>query len=355
MTGNMTTGIGPHSAARPSAPPCRRVMLDQVRSQERAVILEVAATVQFGRGYWALAPAAGIRETSLLETNGSEVPVIRGTAAIGSGAGCCYRRMAMEVLLAALERHAGTFRDREPLGAGVGLIIRVAACRRLLAELRSQVSELGLGEEIFVDEVPASCGGRLEQALAAEVSGAAGVVDVASDASKGRGPTVGLGWVVTSGDGSSFRTGSGTSTYCSNILHGELLAARKGVQLALSLNPVLRGGIGTLRIFSDSRAGLALLRRGLDGNVPAEPPGLIRGEIVRLCSLLSGTPAELHWVKGHAGDPLNELADRLAVLARRSREAGLDGAQKTALRSLVDQDAAAAVQEHTRGRFHLAA
>ncbi|MDQ1623859.1 MAG: hypothetical protein QOH19_2277 [Actinomycetota bacterium] len=49
------------------------------------------------------------------------------------------------------------------------------------------------------------------------------------------------------------------------------------------------------------------------------------------------------------------FADRLAVLARRSREAGLDGAQKAALRSRVDQDAAAAVQEHTRWHFRLAA
>jgi ribonuclease HI len=349
------TEISSDSAAKPSAPPCRSVMLDQVRNHNRALILEVAATVQFGRGYWALAPAAGTQETSLLETDVSAFPVVRGTAVIGSSAEYCYRRMAMGVLLAVLERDAGSFRDRELLGAGVPLVIRVVACRRLLGELRSQVSELGLGEEIFVGEVSVSGEGRLEQALLAGFSSAAGVVDVASDASKGRGPTVGLGWVVTSGEGSSFRTGSGTSTSCANILHGELVAVRRGVQLALSLHPALRRGIGTLRVFSDSRTGLALLRRGLDGSVPAELPGLIRGELVRLCSLLSGTSAELHWIKGHAGDPLNELADRLAVLARRSSEAGLGGAQKAALRSLVDQDAAAAVQEHTRWHFHLAA
>ena len=351
----MMTETSPHPAARPSAPPCRSVMLDQVRNHHRALVVEVAATVQFGRGHWVLTPAAGTPEPSFPEAADAKFPVLRGTAALGAGADSCYGQMAMAVLLAVLERGAGSFRDRELLGAGAPLIIRVVACRRLLVKLRSEVSELGLGEEVFVGEVPVSSRGRLERALAAEVSGAAGVVDVATDASKGRGPTVGLGWVVTSGDGSTFRTGSGTSTSCSNILHGELVAVRRGVQLALSLNPALRGGIGTLRVFSDSRTGLALLRRGLDGDAPARLPGLIRGELVRLCSLLSEASAELHWIKGHAGDPLNELADRLAVLARRSREAGLDGAQKAALRSRVDQDAAAAVQEHTRWHFRLAA
>jgi hypothetical protein len=30
------------------------------------------------------------------------------------------------------------------------------------------------------------------------------------------------------------------------------------------------------------------------------------------------------WVRGHNGHPFNELADRLAVLARRNREMGVD-------------------------------
>jgi hypothetical protein len=247
-------------------------MLDQVRNHHRALVVEVAATVQFGRGHWVLTPAAGTPEPSFPEAADAKFPVLRGTAALGAGADSCYGQMAMAVLLAVLERGADSFRDRELLGAGAPLIIRVVACRRLLVKLRGEVSELGLGEEVFVGEVPVSSRGRLEPALAAEVSSAAGVVDVATDALKGRGP-----------------------------------------------------------------------------------PGLIRGELVRLRSLLSEASAELHWIKGHAGDPLTELADRLAVLARRSREAGLDGAQKAALRSRVDQDAAAAVQEHTRWHFRLAA
>jgi hypothetical protein len=206
-------------------------MLDQVRNHHRARVVEVAATVQFGRGHWVLTPAAGTPEPSFPEAADAKFPVLRGTAALGAGADSCYGQMAMAVLLAVLERGADSFRDRELLGAGAPLIIRVVACRRLLVKLRGEVSELGLGEEVFVGEVPVSSRGRLEPALAAEVSSAAGVVDVATDALKGRGP-----------------------------------------------------------------------------------PGLIRGELVRLRSLLSEASAELHWIKGHAGDPLTELADRLAVL-----------------------------------------
>lgn len=337
---------------KPSAPMRRGVMLAEVRKHHLASIVEVAATVQFGLGCWALARVGGAAAASAGTAGPEDPPLVTGTAATGPGADRCYRRIAMEVLLALLERRPGT----GPHGAEAELrvVVRVVACRRLLLELRRQVSELGLEEAIVIAEVPCSSDGRTEAAVLAGLSAGGGVVDVVTDASKGRGATVGLGWVVATGEGTSYRTGAGTAV-CSSVLHAELKAMRKGIQLALSLHPALRGGLGTLRLFSDSRGGLELVRRGLAGALPAGGSGGVRGEVGRICALLSGASAELCWVKGHAGDPLNEVADRLAVVARRSREAGLDAAQAAALRSSIERDAPAAVQQHSRCHFRLAA
>ena len=337
---------------KPSAPAWRGVLLTEVRKHHLASIVEVAATVQFGLGSWALAPVRGAVAASAGTADPDDRPLVTGTAAIGPGADHCYRRIAMEVLLAVLEQRPGA----GPHGAEGELraVVRVVACRRLLLELRRQVSELALEEAIIIAEVPCSSDGRLETAVLAGLSAGGAVVDVVTDASKGRGTTVGLGWVVATGGGGSYRTGAGTAV-CSSVLHAELKAMRKGIQLALSLHPALRLGTGTLRLFSDSRDGLALVRGGLAGAHPAGGYGVIHGEVDRICALLSGASVELCWVKGHAGDPLNEVADRLAVVARRSHEAGLDTAQAAALRSSIERDTPAAVQRHSRCHFRLAA
>lgn len=337
---------------KPSAPARRAVMLDEVRQRHSASIIEVAGTIQLGLASWSLAPVREAAAARSEEGRPAVPPALTGTAAAGPNIDYGYRRIAMEVLVAVLEQQRGL----GPGGAEAEriVVLRVVACRRLLLELRRQVTELGLEGAILVGEVPVSQGGRLEEALLAGLSTGGGVVDIVSDASKGRGSTVGLGWVVAAGEGGSFRTGTGTSA-CSNILHAELKAMRKGIRLALSLHPVLRRGIGTLRVFSDSRDGLALLRRGLAGDIAPGTLAVIQGEVLRICALLEGASAELCWVKGHAGDPLNELADRLAVSARRCHEAGLDAVQKAALRASIERDAPAAVKLHAQCHFRLAA
>ena len=45
------------------------------------------------------------------------------------------------------------------------------------------------------------------------------------------------------------------------------------------------------------------------------------------------------WVRGHNGHPLNELADRLAVLARRNREMGVDELTNARMIASIRQDA----------------
>lgn len=322
-------------APKPAPPRSRSPKLIEVCQSRLDVVVEAAATVQFGRGRWVLD----------LAPDRPAVDVVKGDAGPAADLDQCYRRMVMEMLVAVLERLQGT---------GSGAVVRVVSSRRLLAELQRQIAGLDLGETVRVAEVRSSSEGLLEYELAQALSATPGVVDVVSDASKGRGPLLGLGWVVATAGGSSVRTGATTQPRGS-ILQGELAALRRGVHLAVTLHPALRDGVGKLRLFSDSRAGLELLRNARAGRFPASLPGSIHEELQRICMLLAKSTAELHWVKGHSGDPLNEIADRLAVVSRRSSEAGLDAAQKFALRSRIQEDAALALREHSRCHFHLAA
>jgi ribonuclease HI len=47
------------------------------------------------------------------------------------------------------------------------------------------------------------------------------------------------------------------------------------------------------------------------------------------------------WVRGHDGHPFNEIADRLAVLARRNREMDVDGLTGHRMLAGVREDAKA--------------
>lgn len=135
-------------------------------------------------------------------------------------------------------------------------------------------------------------------------------LQVATDASKAahrRG--VGLGCV--SADGRS------ASKFCprvSSILTGELLA----IELAIKAFPR-----HPLHILTDSKGALACLtmsRSKLLDRYPGELLSVV-GSITRLTERRD---VRFSWVRGHSGNELNELADRLAVAARRHVDAGVD-------------------------------
>ncbi|MGV9736719.1 ribonuclease H family protein [Rhodococcus aetherivorans] len=131
---------------------------------------------------------------------------------------------------------------------------------------------------------------------------------VATDASKGSRRGVGLACV--GGDG-SYRQKVCPDTR--SILAGELLA----IELAVT---TYRNR--PLHILSDSRHALA----GLRGEAPLTTEASVIVDRIR--HRTRGLPIRYSWVRGHSGHPLNEVADRLAVAARRAHEAQLPSAAR---------------------------
>lgn len=149
---------------------------------------------------------------------------------------------------------------------------------------------------------------------------------LSTDASIASGGLVaGLGWVIAFEDGAVLSVGQKTAdvSRCGDILTGELLAIRCGLQALTSQHPVPAHGQGTLLIQTDSRAALRLLAAVGAGRYPA---ALSIDQIKLAKQILeesSHLPVQFRWIKGHHGHGANEAADRLAVLARRNREFGV--------------------------------
>lgn len=164
---------------------------------------------------------------------------------------------------------------------------------------------------------------------------------LACDASRGKGRNVnGCGWVLT------YRTGADPviGAYSKVADHGriragELTAIRRGLQQAVNLHPVLRTGAGDLTVLSDSQNALDLIARYNTGeDCTAEDSEALK-ECGRIAGLTRGMKVNFQWVRGHAGHPLNELADRLAKLARRNHELGVDEVTHRSMVNAVREDA----------------
>lgn len=103
--------------------------------------------------------------------------------------------------------------------------------------------------------------------------------------------------------------------------HAEQFASRdvlycelKAVLLALQRFP------GPLRILTDSRSAIRLI----DGSSPPKTRQ-IAGILAQVRRHLVSRQASVEWVRGHAGHPLNEAADQLALAARRRIEFAIPG------------------------------
>ncbi|ACL42073.1 ribonuclease H (plasmid) [Pseudarthrobacter chlorophenolicus A6] len=172
---------------------------------------------------------------------------------------------------------------------------------------------------------PASLAAAREAVAEVERGLVSGLV-LACDSSRGRGRTVnGCGYVLAYANGADPILGAYTAVSAhGGIRAGELAAIRRGLQSTLGHHPVLREGIGDLKILTDSKAALEVLDRVSTGSLqPFDDTDSI-AECKRILGSARGVNISYEWVRGHNGHPLNELADRLAVLARRNREMGVD-------------------------------
>lgn len=155
-------------------------------------------------------------------------------------------------------------------------------------------------------------------------------IRISTDASKRtRGRDIGLGWVIDMGQESDPEIGS-YSGEAPDILCGELMAIEMAARAAIAKNtgrPV--------HVESDSRVAISAINRGpcID---PSKMTATQRSILSRILTTIEGHPFTFSWVKGHADNAMNVIADRVAVAVRRNAEMG------------IPQEARATIMENIR-------
>ncbi|ALO67938.1 hypothetical protein AS189_17415 [Arthrobacter alpinus] len=152
---------------------------------------------------------------------------------------------------------------------------------------------------------------------------------IATDASKGsRSSWRGHGWVMDFGLGSPLILGLRASQH-GNILAAELHSIHLGLLAARSRFSGTLDGRCAVTVLSDNQTAVNVL-----ANPSSLPSGLnaaCRAEVAGIRALTQKSLVAFQWVKGHGSNDLNNTADRLAVLARRAKEAELTSSQRNVL------------------------
>lgn len=155
-----------------------------------------------------------------------------------------------------------------------------------------------------------------------------GPLTIAVDGSRARNGQGGWAWICEDG-----LWGAGDGEFTSP-LHAEVTA----ISAALHSNPTDRA----VHLLCDSRDAIAQVTRALAGERPADT---VANSVARVLGIIArnhgGRAITLEWVKGHNGHPLNDRADRLAVLVRRNGGLSEPGALELA-RSIADLSSVAA-------------
>lgn len=180
------------------------------------------------------------------------------------------------------------------------LVMPASSCSDGLATYRAALSRIEEGQpELHPDYAPI-----------AEVD----IIHVHTDGSASRGSRshVGYGWIADNG-----RFGYGAEQ--GGHAHvGELWA------IARALEGLQRTPSRDLVVHSDSQGVIDTVRGILRGATVIDGYDTATRKPLRVIAEMGRRRnVTLTWVRGHAGDPANEAADRLAVLGRRNHEADL--------------------------------
>jgi ribonuclease HI len=136
------------------------------------------------------------------------------------------------------------------------------------------------------------------------------VITVATDGSHGSYTGV-ASWAWVTGDG-RWAAGVARRGARTHIGQAELFAVMYAVEMLHSRESNAR----KLRVLTDNQH----VKQMLSGAVRI--PSWAQQGVDRINAVRSHTPVSVEWVRGHADSPLNNAADRLAVLTRRTFERG---------------------------------
>lgn len=162
---------------------------------------------------------------------------------------------------------------------------------------------------------------------------------VYADGSSGGNSTgpIGWGWVVVVDAARVLCAGSGGAPVGTNNI-AELMAAREGLR-ALLLHPeflaqVQTGLLYRIELVSDSQYVLGLA----NGSYSATKNVALAEHVRDICRT---NHVQTRWVKGHNGDPVNEMCDRLAKAGKylyAPKKPANRGARRRARRKAVDRE-----------------
>jgi ribonuclease HI len=164
------------------------------------------------------------------------------------------------------------------------------------------------------------------------------IMEIYTDGSLGTGPTAGLGWVLITDAGPETGFQAITlSTAHATSQHTELQAIKAALKHAISTGFDMRHAV----LYTDSADAITLLQAEAKGHGRGRPTlhATRNRELTRWIAIeLKVNRIHLRHIKGHNGDPGNEAADRLAVMARRNREYGFDRNHGHAMATTIRAD-----------------
>jgi ribonuclease HI len=170
----------------------------------------------------------------------------------------------------------------------------------------------------------------LNASLREREAGWLGELVLTTDASlRHRGEVSGTGWVLDYGAAAD--TGEvpdplaglhvETASRQYGISWAEVQAIGRGIRAAVTKHPQLAEGVGSLTVRTDSQVAIHKVKAHLRGEEQGRSWDELCAQVV---APLGRAKVSFQWVRGHNGDPANEAADRLAMMARRNHEFGTD-------------------------------
>lgn len=178
---------------------------------------------------------------------------------------------------------------------------------------------------------PAAATAAIDRAVPEHIESLLTNLVIATDASKGtRSSWRGHGWVMDFGLDSPPILGLRTSQH-GNILKAELHSIYLGLLAARARFAGTMDGRCAVTVLSDNLTAVNLLATPY--SLPSGLSAGCREEVLAIRALTQNSLVTFNWVKGHGSNDLNNTADRLAVLARRAKEAELTNEQRNVLLS----------------------